>query len=225
MPERVLVVNPNCTASVTDGISAALEPLRRATDGARIDCITLLEGPPAIETDAHVASVVEPICRLVEREEAGADAFVIACYSDPGLKEARACTERPVFGMAESALLAAAVQTDRFGVISILEQSIPRHLRHARELGVDDKLAGDIAIDLGVLALADEQRTAERLLAVGERLRDEHGACTLILGCAGMAPHRAGLEAALGIPVIDPTLVAVGMALGAIRSGFANEPE
>ena len=52
---------------------------------------------------------------------------------------------------------------------------------------------------------------------VGARLRDRHGADVLVLGCAGMADCRAPLQAALEMPVIDPTQAAVAMALGAVR--------
>jgi Asp/Glu/hydantoin racemase len=40
----------------------------------------------------------------------------------------------------------------------------------------------------------------------------------IVLGCAGMARHRAPLEAALGIAVIDPTQAAVAMAIGAVET-------
>jgi allantoin racemase len=53
--------------------------------------------------------------------------------------------------------------------------------------------------------------------AVGTRLRDHDGADVLVLGCAGMAQYRAGLEAEVGLPVIDPTQAAVTMAIGAVR--------
>ena len=43
-----------------------------------------------------------------------------------------------------------------------------------------------------------------------------HGAGAVVLGCAGMAPMRAALEADLGVPVIDPAQAAVAMAGGAL---------
>jgi len=46
----------------------------------------------------------------------------------------------------------------------------------------------------------------------------------LILGCAGMARYRARLEAALGLPVIDPCQVAVATALGRIALGLRHAP-
>ncbi len=50
-------------------------------------------------------------------------------------------------------------------------------------------------------------------------LRDDLGAQVLVLGCAGMARYRARLEAALEVPVIDPTQAAVAMAIAAVQLG------
>ena len=86
MTERIIVINPNSTQAVTAAIDAALQPWRMA-GGPAIECVTLAEGPPGIETQAHVEQVVQPICRLVRaREDAGA--FVIACFSDPEIGRA-----------------------------------------------------------------------------------------------------------------------------------------
>jgi hypothetical protein len=56
MAERILVINPNSSAAVTAGIDAAMAPLR-LPGGPEIECATLAEGPPGIETQAHVESV------------------------------------------------------------------------------------------------------------------------------------------------------------------------
>ena len=55
------------------------------------------------------------------------------------------------------------------------------------------------------------------MIEVGRALKNEDGAQAIVMGCAGMARHRASLEQALGIPVIDPTQAAVTMALGAVQ--------
>jgi Asp/Glu/hydantoin racemase len=55
------------------------------------------------------------------------------------------------------------------------------------------------------------------MIEVGKELRDEDGADVIVMGCAGMARHRLPLEAALGIPVVDPTQAAVTMAIGAVQ--------
>lgn len=221
MTERIVVINPNCTQAVTAAIDAALRPWRMA-GGPAIECVTLAEGPPGIETQAHVEQVVQPIRRLVRAREDAA-AFVIACFSDPGLHAAREATARPVLGIAECGLLTALTQGERFGIVAILETSLARHLRYVRQLGLHARFAGELPLGLGVLELADEVRTFERMAAVGGRLRDEHGAQVLVLGCAGMAQYRAALATALGMPVVDPTQAAVTMAIGAVRQNQEGE--
>lgn len=219
MTGRILVINPNSTAAVTAGIDAAVAPLRLA-GGPEIECLTLAEGPPGIETQAHVESVVQPLCRLIARRDNAASAFVIACYSDPGLHAAREATTKPVLGIAECGLLTALTLGQRFGVLSILKKSIPRHLRYVAQMGLTGRLAGDRAIDLGVVELGDEPRTLGRMIEIGTRLRDEDGADVLVMGCAGMARYRDRLQDAVGIPVVEPTQAAVGMALARVRLGW-----
>lgn len=215
MTRPVLVLNPNSSQSVTDALHTALEPLR-FSGGPAIHCATLAEGPPAIETDDHVSGVVEHVCAYVRREDENAGAFVIACFSDPGLRQARESSARPVFGMAESGLLTALAHGQRFGVISILESSLPRHLQYIRDLGIESRLAADLPVGLGVLALEDHDIALDRMCAVGARLRDEHGADVIVMGCAGMAALRAPLQENIGIPVIEPVQAAVTMAVGAV---------
>jgi len=214
MSERIIVINPNSTVAVTEDIDRALEPLRFA-DGPEVVCLTLAEGPPGIETQEHVDSVVEPIRRRVEAEEGRAAAFVIACFSDPGLREAREVTAKPVFGIAEAGLMSAMARAGRVGVIAILEASVERHRRFYRARGIEGRIAGELALNLGVLELAEEKVAFARLTKVGARLREESRAEILVLGCTGMARYRARLEAALGVPVVDPTQAAVAMAIAA----------
>jgi Asp/Glu/hydantoin racemase len=214
MTERIVIVNPNSTAAVTAAIECALLPWRMA-GGPAIECVTLAEGPPGVETQAHVEQVVPPICRLV-RARPDAGAFVIACFSDPGLHAAREATQRPVLGIAECGLLTALTQGERFGIVAILKTSLPRHLRYLRQLGLEARFAGEEPLGLGVVELADRARAFQRMVEAGGRLRDEHGADVLVLGCAGMAQYRGALADALGLPVVDPTQAAVTMAIGAV---------
>ncbi len=216
MSERIIVINPNSTTEVTEGIDRALEPLRMA-GGPEIECLTLAEGPPGIESQRHVDGVIVPLCELVEQRDNDASAFVIACFSDPGLHAVRETTRKPVLGIAESGILTAMTQGERFGIIAILRTSLARHLRYVRALGVESRFAGEEPIGLGVAELGQEDLVLERMTDVGRRLRDARGADVLVMGCAGMARYRAPLEEALGVPVVEPTQAATGMAITAVR--------
>lgn len=114
-------------------------------------------------------------------------------------------------------MLTALARGDRFGVFAIAEASIRRHLRYMRRMGVDQRLAGERALNMSVDESARGDGTLARLTEVGHDLIGD-GADVLILGCAGMARHRAPLQAALGRPVIDPTQAAVAMAMGAVSA-------
>src|SRR5438093_651453 len=211
---RIRVVNPNSNEAVTRGIDEAVEPLRFA-DGPEIVCSTLAEGPFGIETQADVERVTLPLRRLVEADNQS-DAFIIACYSDPGLHLCREGTARPVFGITECGVLTALARAERFGVIAIRQRSLARHLRYLRQMGLTDRFAGERPLEMSVAETAQGD-TLARLVEVGRELKERGGADAVILGCAGMARHRKPLEDALGVPVIDPTQAAVTMALGAVQ--------
>jgi allantoin racemase len=214
---RIRVINPNSNEVVTQGLDAALAPLR-FENGPEIVCSTLSNGPVGIETQADVESAVMPLLRLVEADNAS-DAFVLACYSDPGLHACREAASRPVFGIAECGVLTALTRADRFGVIAIAQRSIARHIRYLRQMGLMDRFAGERPLNMSVAESANGDKTLDRLIEVGRALKDQDGAGGIVMGCAGMARHRAALEQALGVPVIDPTLAAVAMAIGTVQLG------
>jgi Asp/Glu/hydantoin racemase len=187
--------------------------------GPAIDVVTLKEGPPGIETQQHVDSVVPHLLQLA-KSQGEYDALVIACYSDPGLHSLREATRKPVLGISECGILTALTLGQKFGVIAILEQSIPRHLRYMGALGVMDRLAAELPVGLGVTELADESRALGRMADVGRALRERHGANVIVMGCAGMARYRKSLQRAVGVPVVEPTQAAVAMAIGRVRLGW-----
>jgi allantoin racemase len=212
---RIRVINPNSNRIVTKAMEEALKPLD-FTGGPEITCETLEEGPFGIESQADVDGVVMPLRRLVEGDNSSS-AFVIACYSDPGLHACREATQRPVFGIAECGVLTALSRAETFGVIAIAQRSIRRHIRYLRQMGLMDRMAGERPIGMSVAETASGDAALGRMIEVGRFLKDMDGAQAIVMGCAGMARHRRPLEEALGIPVIDPTQAAVTMALGAVQ--------
>ena len=210
---RILVINPNSNDDVTKGFSDVFDPLR-LPGGPDIECVTLSEGPFGIETQEHVESVTLPLRRTVV-ERTDVDAFVIACYSDPGITVCREATNKPVFGIQESGVLAALSRGERFGVIALGPQSIKRHLRYIRQLGLENRLAAERPLHMSVAA-AEDADAYPRVLQVARELVEKDAADVLLLGCAGMTRHRLPLEQDLAVPVIDPVQMAVAQALTAV---------
>jgi Asp/Glu/hydantoin racemase len=213
---RILVINPNSSTACSAGIANAIAPFRFA-GGPVLDVATLAEGPPAIYSWRDWHAVVDPLCRLVEREPA--EAYVIACASDPGVEAVRAATTRPVFGVFRTAVAAAVAQIERFGIVAIVDASRARHLAALRAMGLESRLAAEIALNVTMETLLQPDAARSRLVAAARTIK-EAGAQTVILGCIGMAHHRRFVEDAIGIPVIDPCQAAVTIAVGTVLTGL-----
>lgn len=208
---EILVINPNSNSTVTRGIDEALAVLH--SPGHNISTVNLTGTPNGIQSQADVDAVALPTAELIRTENDNHDAFVIACFSDPGLHVSREVSSKPVLGIAQTGMLTALSLGQHPGVISILSTSIPRHWRYYRALGIASTVAGDIAIDTPVAQLSDEDRVFARMQEAGRRLIKDHGADVLVMGCAGMARYRKPLEDELDVAVVDPTQAAVGLAL------------
>ena len=213
MSRTVVVINPNSNQTVTDGLEKSLSYFNQF-EGCFIECVTLEEGPFGIESQLDSDSVVITLANILKSRKDAA-AFVIACYSDPGIDACRSIASQPVFGIQESGVLTALSRADLFGVIAISDASVERHRRYLARMQVLNRLAGELALNISVDESANGTGTYQRLVEVGYQLI-KMGAGVIILGCAGMSRHRLNLEAELGIPVIDPTQAAVSMAVGTI---------
>jgi Asp/Glu/hydantoin racemase len=212
---RILLLNPNRSIACSAGIDAAVAGFRHA-GGPAIDVATVADGPPGIYAWQDWHAAVAPLCRAVAAQPA--DAYIIACASDPGLEAVREVTPRPVLGVFRCAVAAALMRAERFGVIALADASIGRHALALRAIGVESRLAGEVAMNTSIEALLDPHAARAALIAAGRSVLAQ-GAGVVILGCTGMAGHRAALEEALGVAVIEPCQAAVAQALGIVVPG------
>lgn len=215
---RILVINPNCSISCTEGIAAAVAPFA-APGLPRIEVMRLEDGPAAIVTWRDWYAVAEPLCRRIEREPALA--YVIGCVSDPGVEAARLATDRPVLGMLRSAIATALSRAERFGIIGFMETSRPRQRRVLQAMGVEDRMTGFEPLNIPMEQLTDPVLPRARLAQAAKALV-AGGAEAVVLGCAGMAGHVRAAEDAAGVPVIEPCQAAAAQALLAVLTGRAG---
>jgi Asp/Glu/hydantoin racemase len=211
---RILVVNPNSSTACSAGIADALAPFC-LPNGPAFEVATLAEGPPAIYDWRDWHGVVQPLCDLIGR--VSADAYVIACASDPGIEAARAVTDRPVFGVFRCAVAAAAARAERFGVIAIVDASKARHLAALRAMGLESRLAAEVALNVTMETLLEPDSARARLIDAA-RACAAAGAGAVILGCTGMAHHRAAVEDGAGVPVIEPCQAAAAIVMASLAS-------
>lgn len=190
-----------------------------------IDVASPDDGPPVVESQVDAALVFPALRAAAGRwTEDGYDAVIIGCFSDPGIDAFREVTGCPVIGPGEAAMLAALQFGDRFSVLS--SDPTPAGLRRRiRAMGIAERFASERLAGASVTDLRQKPDAAfERMISSAEACRRD-GADVLVLGCLAACfieglPER--LQAATGIPVINPVIAGLKSAETALRRGAAG---
>jgi allantoin racemase len=149
------------------------------------------------------------------------DAYLIACFGDPGLDAARELAAAPVVGIGEAAYIAASLVAKRFGVITTLPRSIPALEEGIDALGLRPRCAGIVPLNIPVAEQGSgHPDTTSAIVALGKRLATDRGADALILACGGMADVARAVEDEVGVPVCDGVSFGAGLAHSLWRSGL-----
>lgn len=218
---RILLVNPNTTASMTE--KAALAAQAVAAAGTDIISATSRMGPVSIEGHYDGAFAIPGLLsELKEQQAGGYDAAVIACFDDTGLDAARSFADVPVLGLCESAVATAGFLAQRFTVVTTLERSRVLIENLVRRYGMGER-AKVRASDIPVLELENAASGAiGKLRAEIERALREDGAEAIVLGCAGMTDLARELQATYGVPVVDGVAAAVKQAETLVSLGLTT---
>jgi allantoin racemase len=209
---RILVVNPNTTASMTETIGRAARAVAAA--GTEIIAVNPADGPVSIEGYYDEAfSVPGLLAEIAKGEAAGVSAHIIACFDDTGLEAARSLASAPVIGIGEAAFHLASMLSHRFAVITTLSRSIAAIENNLLKYGLGGRCAKVRACEIPVLALDDPASNASvQISAEIERAKQDDAAEAIVLGCAGMADLAARLSEKHGLPVVDGVASAVKLA-------------
>ena len=209
---RILIVNPNTTAAMTDKIGRAGRAAAAA--GTEIIVVNPKDGPVSIEGYYDEAfSVPGLLAEIAKGDAADVSAHIVACFDDTGLEAARCVSGAPVIGIGEAAYHLASMLGHRFSVVTTLSRSIAAIENNLLKYGLASRCAKVRACELPVLALDDPASDAfARIGAEIERAKQEDRAEVIVLGCAGMADLAARLSEGHGLPVIDGVASAVKLA-------------
>ncbi|WP_077032817.1 aspartate/glutamate racemase family protein [Pelomonas sp. KK5] len=225
---RIKIINPNTTWSMTDKIGQCARSV--ASAGTEIIAVSPAMGPASIESHYDEALAVPGLLQEIakgEREE-GCDAYVIACFGDPGLKAARELARGPVVGIAEAAMHLASMIGSRFSVVTTLSRTIGQAWHLAEAYGMQRFCANVRACELPVLELEEPgSKARERIVDECRRALDEDGSDVIVLGCAGMADLCAHITQQLSVPVVDGVAAATRLAetLAALRLNTSKRGE
>jgi allantoin racemase len=215
---RLLVVNPNTTASMTQKIGNAARSA--AGQGTEIIAANPESGPASIEGYYDEVFAIPGL--IAEMQKAGeVDATIIACFDDTGLDAARSFSAAPVVGIGEAAFHMGSLIAGKFSVVTTLSRSIPALEHNLVRYGLVSRCARVRAADVAVLELEIPGSPArDRISREIARAVDEDHAEAVVLGCAGMADLARELSREHGLPVIDGVVAAVKLAEALVSLGL-----
>lgn len=166
-----------------------------------------------------VLAAPEIVQLAADGQNAGFDAVVLYCFSDPVIDACREALRIPVIGGAQASCLAALNVCRSFGVILADEARLPEKKLFLRTLGISPERIGQIAaVNLnGISPWADREAAFKKLLACGQKMMRETHTEAIVLGCLSFLGLAEPLSRVLGIPVIDPAVAAVTTAESIVR--------
>lgn len=217
---RVCLLNPNSTEAMTDEMVAAARAV--ASPGTEIEGVTASEAPATIEGYRDEAIAAAAVAAIVEGSGERFDAFVIACFGDPGLHAARESFAGPVVGIAEASFMLAVALGHRFAILTNTAPDIPEMEELVRRHGFAERFSGVEAAALGVAEADADREAAFPAYEAAGRAAIARGAEVLCLGCGPMLGLRERLEESLGAPVIEPAPAGIAIAEALLRLGLAT---
>ncbi len=215
---RILVLNPNTTASITEKIGAAAR--RAASPGTEIIATNPTHGPASIEGFYDEAISLAGLLGVI-RNTPDVDAVVIACFDDTGLDAARCLTDKPIIGIGEAAYHYASMIANKFSVVTTLARSVPALEHNLHRYGLMARCARVRSSEVAVLELEQSGSDAyKRISAEISRAIAVDRSEAIVLGCAGMTDLAHLLATEHGLPVLDGVSCAVSLAESMVRLGL-----
>jgi Asp/Glu/hydantoin racemase len=223
---RILLLNPNTSADITDLLAREARALAGDVDFVPA---TAAFGPRYIGSRVAAAiaghAAVDTYARAAEGGRTF-DAVLLACFGDPGLAALREIAPCPVIGMADAAIHTAAQRGRRFALLTGGARWVPMLQEFVAALGMADRLAAVRCVpQTGAEIAADTSRALPALADLANRCAAEDGADVVILGGAGLAGLAARLAPSVRVPLVDSLAAAVGQAIALARSGGTAEAQ
>jgi allantoin racemase len=208
---RLLVINPNISDSVTRLIGD--EARRAAAPGTNVTLLTAPFGVAYIETRFEALVGAYASAQLAGEHAAAHDAVILAAFGDPGWNALREALDKPVVGLTEAALAAAAKLGKRIGIIAISRRIAGWYREVVEGYGFGNRLASIRSLEQPIRDIGGVQEEhATRLKSLCDSAAREDGADVLILAGAPLAGLARNLAGTLAVPVVDPIAAAVRQA-------------
>ena len=202
---RIAFINPNSTVAMTESCSGSFAA--QLPSHFSVEAITNHQAPRAIQGPEDGEIAVPGVLEIISGSDF--DAYVIACFDDTALAEARTVTQKPVIGIGQASFHLAALSAGRFSVLTTLPVSVPVISGNIEEQGFGQICDGVYASGVPVLDLENAPDKSSNIVSTHlQKIAINSPSNAVILGCAGMTNIWSKLQPSHQIILIDPVAVA-----------------
>ncbi|MFP5283205.1 MAG: aspartate/glutamate racemase family protein [Actinomycetes bacterium] len=218
---KLLVVNVNTTASMTETIAASARSV--AAPGTEIIGLTPAVGAESVEGNFESYLAAVAVMDAVARYEGSFDAVIQAGYGEHGREGLQELLDVPVVDITEAAAGIACLLGHSYSVVTTLDRTVPLIEDRLLLAGLRSRCASVRSSGLSVLQLEeDPELTVKAIVAEAEAAVRQDRAEVLCLGCGGMAGLDAAVREATGVPVVDGVTAAVKLAESLVALGLTT---
>ena len=218
---RILIVNVNTTASMTEGIVA--QARKAAAPGTEIVGLTPRFGAESVEGNFESYLAAVGVMDAVMRYGQPFDAVIQAGYGEHGREGLQELLTVPVVDITEAAASTAMFLGHKYSVVTTLDRAVPMIEDRLKLAGLDARCASVRASGMAVLELeAQPERAVQAIVQQAALAVSDDHAEVICLGCGGMAELEAQVRARTGVPVVDGVAAAVHIAQSLVRQGLST---
>ena len=218
---RILIVNVNTTASMTEGIVA--QARKAAAPGTEIVGLTPRFGAESVEGNFESYLAAVGVMDAVMRYDQPFDAVIQAGYGEHGREGLQELLTVPVVDITEAAASTAMFLGHKYSVVTTLDRAVPMIEDRLKLAGLDARCASVRASGMAVLELeAQPERAVQAIVQQAALAVSDDHAEVICLGCGGMAELEAQVRARTGVPVVDGVAAAVHIAQALVQQGLST---
>lgn len=218
---KILVVNVNTTASITDAIADSAR--RVAGPGTEIVGLTPAFGAESVEGNLESYLAAVGVMDAVLAHPGPFDAVIQAGYGEHGREGLQELLDVPVVDITEAAASTAMYLGHRYSVVTTLDRTVPLIEDRLLLAGLDRRCASVRSSGLAVLELEqDPERAVEAVVQESVAAVRDDRAEVICLGCGGMAGLDDAVRERAGVPVVDGVTAAVTVSESLVRLGLST---
>lgn len=209
---RIKIINPDVNEAISKIMKARAE--KYCAPGTEICCNSPSFGVHSVDNMfTWNISAVSVLDELLKSEKEGFDAYVIACFWNPGVLAAREITDKPVVGIGQASLMYAQMLGERASIICVGDTNLHIYKDDVQRYGMQNRIASYKSVNIASEdSFTNPSETCQKIAQAAREAVEQDHAEVILLGCGVMAEFSEKISELTGVPVINPIGAGVKMA-------------